>query len=947
MAYKLIDIPNHKLDFEINKFLKESSEATIAVSFIFVSGLKLIYPNLEEFCKYKKLTIVTSNYLSSTQPEALKMLLKLQDLGANIYFYDSIKSNTSFHLKSYAFSNKKNNNLIIGSSNLSITAFQKGYELNLLSDDKSNYHEFQQFIKSIIINEFTSKLSEEVIAQYESIYDESQNIFIKIPKDLNITALTFKEPNIFQKDALDILISDREMGIKRGLIVMATGLGKTILAALDALNFQPKKLLFIAHREEILNQSLNTFKNFFPNKSLGFYQGSKKEINSDYLFASIMTIGKKSELSKFNPNEFDYIIVDEFHHAGAKSYRNLLEYFTPKFFLGLTATPNRSDNVDILQYLDNNLLYRKDLVDGVNMGELSSFSYHGINDKYVDYTKITWRGNKFDEQELDSSLNSTIRAQYIFENWSNLKLTRTLAFCSSIKHSDFMSNFFNTKGVKSLSVHSRSDTNRNEAINKLKTNEIDILFSVDLFNEGVDIPVVDTILMLRPTESKIIFLQQFGRGLRKAHGKNIVNVIDFIGNHKSFLEKPSALFGFDLNFNNIHEFIKNYKNGNLKLPKDSRVLYDTESITFMEKLIEMKQDFISKYKEYKDNNNIRPSASEFYQFIDKLSQLRLQYTSWFNFINKMEDLNPSEIDCLNKNSDFLLEIEQTKMTKSFKMVVLDILCKNDFKSMDIDKLSADSFDYLKQTTNLWNEVLPEFKLEKLSNDLKKKWVKYWTGNPIKALTETSSKFFKLNNNHLEVILNDDIDKTVFKNMCKELIQYRFLSYKISYDLSYVELGNFDKTPDEQIGKAFNKTDVPKLFKFQGEAASEGYYKMFGHARPPNTPHQFIYITLIKSSMAFEHRYQDFFKSDKIFHWQSRNSTRQDNDAGLAVTRHLANKEKIHLFVRKMQTINGKTLPFTYCGEIDFLSVEGNAPINVDFKLQHPLNNKLKQEFLRI
>jgi superfamily II DNA or RNA helicase len=706
-------------------------------------------------------------------------------------------------------------------------------------------------------------------------------------------------------------------------------------------------MLFIAHREEILDQSCETFKKFIKDRTFGFYQGNKKEIEKNYLFGSIQTIGKKNELEKFKKDEFEYIVIDEFHHAGAKSYKNLIEYFEPKFLLGLTATPNRSDNIDILQFLGNNLLYRKDLIDGINANLLSNFDYHGINDKHVDYTKITWRGKKFDEAELDNSLNTEARANYIFQSWNKLKQSRTLAFCSSIKQSDFMASFFSKKNIRAVSVHSKSKINRSDAISKLKSNEIDIIFSIDLFNEGIDIPAVDTILMARPTESKIIFLQQFGRGLRIAKGKKIVRVIDFIGNHKSFLEKPSALFGFDLNHSNIRKFINDYENNNLELPKESRILFDTESIEFMKELTKTKIDVVKMYQEFKDTNKERPTASEYYQFIDKISNLKLQYGSWFEFVKSMNDLDKEELETFNINKEFLKDLEKMKMTKSFKMIVLDLLCQNDFKDYNLDKLSKDSFKYIKETTNLWNEIPSEFKKDELNNDEQKKWNKYWLYNPIQALIKTSSKFYKLENNQIKINFDKKSNILVLKKLTRELINYRFISYKISFDLSYVELGQLNKDYRTQVGKAFSKTDVPRLFNFKGDAANEGYYKMFGHARPPGVPHQFIFITLIKASMAAEHRYHDYFKSENIFHWQSRKETTQNNDAGLAVINHKAKGELIHLFVRKMSSINGRTLPFTYCGEVNYKSVNGNAPINVDFELKKPLNQKLKQEFLRL
>ena len=597
MDTKIIKIPNENLDDYLNNFISQSTKINIAVSFFFNSGLNLIIESLKKFKNKKNINIIESNYLNSTEPNALKTLLDLKNQGANVYIYDSENSKKGFHLKCYAFKDDSNNfyRTIIGSSNVSRSAFRISHEMNSLSFNKDSYknfvHEFEQYLK----DQYCLELNEDFIKNYELNYKTEENIFLKNEENItrsDIEIIPYKEPNIIQKDALEILNSNRDLGVKKGLVVMATGLGKTILSALDVSNFEPSRMLFIAHREEILSQSFDTFKKFIKGKTFGYYQAQNKEINKNYLFASIQTIGKKSELEKFSKNDFDYIIIDEFHHAGAKSYKNLIEYFKPKFMLGLTATPNRSDNVDILQFLGNNLLYKKDLIDGINADLLCNFEYHGINDKHVDYTKITWRGKKFDETELDNNLNTDLRADYIFNSWKKLKQTRTLAFCSSIKQSDFLANFFLKQNIRAVSVHRKSKVNRSDAIAKIKTPDIDIIFSVDLFNEGIDIPAVDTILMIRPTESKIIFLQQFGRGLRKAEGKEVVKVIDFIGNHKSFLEKPSALFGFDLNHNNIRKFINDYENGELELPKNSRVLFDTESIEFMKVRTKTKIDIV-------------------------------------------------------------------------------------------------------------------------------------------------------------------------------------------------------------------------------------------------------------------------------------------------------------------------------------------------------------------
>ena len=604
------------------------------------------------------------------------------------------------------------------------------------------------------------ELNNQIINDYEKIYDENDNFIKRFEEDISTTVnlIKFDGPNQVQSEALEQLDIARNTHNKnKGLVVMATGLGKTILAALDVIAIKPEKILFIAHREEILNQSKKTFEQLIPGKKYGIYKGTNKNLDNDYIFASIQTIGKKKELEKFKPSNFDYIIIDEFHHVGAKSYKSLVNYFKPKFFLGLTATPNRTDNIDILQYCGNNLIYKKDLIDGIKLKLLSNFKYKGIIDKYVDYTKITWRGKKFDEAQLEKSLNKSKRAEYIYDNWLKYKQSRTLGFCASINHCNFMEDYFKSKGVKVVSVHSKSETNRSEAIRQLSEKKIDIIFSVDLFNEGVDIPTVDTIMMLRPTESKIIFIQQFGRGLRRAdaEGKKFVNIIDFIGNHKTFLEKPAALFDFDLSSKEIGSFLKKYKDNNLDLPDESRVFYDPETI-----------DFFKKY-------SLKMKKEEFIKFED---------------------------------------------------------------------------------------------------------------------------------------------------------------------------GDLNQKPESQIHKAFNKTDVYKLFKYTGKAANPDVYKMFGHVRPKGVKEQFIFVNLIKTDFQVEYQYQDYFKTNKLLHWQSTKGTKEDNEAGQAIINHRSTGKDIHLFVRTSSLASRK---FLYCGKMNFLNGKGNGPFDVDFELEVPLPEKVSEEFIRV
>lgn len=329
MDTKLIKVPEKYLDDYINHFIQKSNKINIAVSFFFKSGLSLIIDALESFSNKENINIITSNYLNSTEPEALWELLNLKNNGAKIYIYDSIKSGKGFHIKCYSFTNEKDKffRTIIGSSNVSRAAFRDSHEVNNVSDEKDLQVEISKYFNKLLNDGNCYALTADFIKEYELNYKSENNIFLNKSLSEDIEVIAYKEPNIIQKDALEIIGSNRELGVKKGLVVMATGLGKTILSALDVSSFKPKKMLFVAHREEILKQSCETFKNFIKQKTFGFYQGEKKESNKDYLFGSIQTIGRKSELEKFRKDEFDYIIIDEFHHTGAKSYKNLIDYF--------------------------------------------------------------------------------------------------------------------------------------------------------------------------------------------------------------------------------------------------------------------------------------------------------------------------------------------------------------------------------------------------------------------------------------------------------------------------------------------------------------------------------------------------------------------------------------------------------------------------------------------
>ena len=316
-------------------------------------------------------------------------------------------------------------------------------------------------------------------------------------------------------------------------MVLATGLGKTWLAAFDSSASGYQRILFVAHREEILSQAMATFRRIRPLASLGNFSGTEKIPDADIVFASIQTLGRKKHLLTFDPESFDYIIIDEFHHAAAKTYRNLIDHFTPKFLLGLTATPERTDGGDLLSLCQGNLVYRCDLGEGIKRNLLSSFSYFGIPDE-IDYANIPWRSHKFDEEVLTTAAATESRARNALEQFKSKGGSKALGFCCSMTHANYMAEYFNTAGLRAVAVHSGvGSAPRAASLENLEKGDLDIIFAVDMFNEGIDLPEIDTIMMLRPTESRILWLQQFGRGLRKKFNDKRLAVIDYIGKWNS------------------------------------------------------------------------------------------------------------------------------------------------------------------------------------------------------------------------------------------------------------------------------------------------------------------------------------------------------------------------------------------------------------------------------
>jgi len=1095
--YLLTGGDNRQLLPALRRALTQATEIEIAVSFIRSTGLDLVFGDLEAALlsdtRKVRLTLLTSDYMCITDPNALKKLMLLSERGADVRVFET-GTQDSFHLKAYIFVRSDQGELVsadafVGSSNISAKALTDGLEWNYHLDYPNEAdslaaqrlcevrHQFQQLLLQPQVRE----LSFTWIEQYQRRYKQARKVvpIHTAQVDEQEPEPELPTPKPHQTEALEALSITRQRGRQKGLVVLATGMGKTYLSAFDAAQTDARRVLFVAHREEILLQAEASFLAILPNKRVGRYTGKQKDDECDLLFASVQTLGRVAHLERFSRDYFDYIVVDEFHHAAAGSYQRLLEYFQPQFLLGLTATPDRTDGSDILRLCDHNLVYRRDLFDGINDQQLCLFSYYGIFDSEVNYEHIPWRNGRFDPDKLSTQLATRGRARHALREWSNKAQMRTLAFCASRRHADYMANFFENEGIRAASVHTESDLTRSEALELLGNGQLQVLFSVDLFNEGVDLPQIDTVMMLRPTESKILFLQQLGRGLRLSEDKERLVVLDFVGNHHSFLNRPEMLFGsaFD-NKPTRKQLIDVAMRPSDLLPDGCYVNYDLGFIEFLDSLTGDTLDI--KYANLKQSLQRRPTLKEFWRTGANLSQLRRNYGSWWEFIDEQGDAEPEELQVLEQHIQWFRDLTVTKTSKSYKLVLLQTLLEQ--KAMN----QAVSLQQLAQWAKRWflahSEWLADLPqtLQPLANINDSTWLSHWRkmpvyhwctpeqGSQIEWFTQDGMQF------HYQQSLNA-AELPAFNAMTEEILAWRFGMYAHSKQImlqpeavtetptqinaepvvqlpffpnikiacGHFKTGHADveeylpapsgfghlspdrcfiarasgnsmnggknpihdgdyllleqvtpesagsisnqtmaierqdgagdnqyllrrvlknrdgsytlraNNPDYEdfiadesmvtfarlkgtvdpielmIGRHFMREEIPPLF---GAEFNPGNWQS-GHVVLKEPQVQVLLVTLNKQGKASDHQYHDYFMEDGHFHWQSQNSTGPDNKRGREIIQHENLGSRVYLFVREHKLSNGKAAPFTFYGEVSYVSHEGSRPMSVVWKIK--------------
>jgi superfamily II DNA or RNA helicase/HKD family nuclease len=724
---------------ELLEGLTSARSIHILTSFVMKSGVDVLAPHLKAAAERgTEIQVCTGDYLFVTQPEALRKLFSIhQNISVRLF-----KSNgKSFHPKAYLFDiPEEHGYFIVGSSNLSRSALKTGTEWNLsLAESVSpeTYLEALDQFQKTFLHDQTIPVNKETLEEYQLQYKryhqkhpnlvrtwtEAEEQEMTLPK-----VETAQEPEIIvdpaesyiitprpsQQEALELLQNTHEEGYDKAMVVMATGLGKTYLAGFFAQNF--KRILFIAHREEILKQAKQSFQHIMPDQTYGLYYGTEKQPEADVIFASIYTLGMKRHLEVFSPDDFDLIVVDEFHHAAAQSYHRVIDYFKPKFLLGITATPDRMDGKDVYAICDGNVAYQIHFIEAIQKQWLAPFHYYGVYDD-TDYRQITWLGTKYDEEELLAVQITEEILEKVYAAWAEHKQTKTISFCSSIRQANTLANYFNTKGVRAVSLNSRTvDFSRGVAIQQLNDGQLDIIFTVDLFNEGVDIPSVDTLLFVRPTESLTVFTQQVGRGLRLHNAKTHCVIIDLIGNYRN-ADVKMQLFNTEL----VKE--KGPVNIIPSVPEGCLIDFDIKVIDLLKELQAKKQPrkekLFNAYHELKRELGKRPTYLEIHLNGKAPSQeYKQEFKSYVGFLYWAGELSEFEKKSFKKAENWLIEVESTVMRKSYKMVLLKYMLSRGINDWQVPVTPE-------QVAKYFHQYLTEFdyrvKKDFSDDSSKKKW----------------------------------------------------------------------------------------------------------------------------------------------------------------------------------------------------------------------------------
>ncbi|MCG3700815.1 DEAD/DEAH box helicase [Aliarcobacter butzleri] len=907
----------------ITELLDNCESFCFNVAFINFSGIQLLldsFKKLEE--KNIKGKILTSTYLNFTQIKALEKIKKFKNIELKIY--DCEVSNIGFHSKSYIFEFKDDYKILIGSSNITASAFKSNIEWNVKTVTKKD----DIFLKDVL-DEFETlwKSSREVNDEFLTSYSNFLNTQNKEFKSFSLNQI---KTNFMQEKALEKLENLRKKGENKALIIAATGSGKTYLSAFDVKNFKAKTMLFLVHRENILIKAKQSFEEILPQiNSFGLYTGNKKEQDKNYLFSTIQTMS--STFSDFSQDFFDYIIIDEAHHVASPSYKKILDYFKPKFLLGLTATSNRMDGNSIYEVFDENIALDIRLNDALEHNLIVPFHYYGINDiqsidyENVDLTKIDLLAKLL---SVNKRVDFIIDKMNFYSNSGNKR--KVLGFCVSKEHSNFMSEEFNKKGINSITLTSEDSISKREDSIKRLENEndsLEVIFTVDIFNEGIDIPSINMVLFLRPTNSPIVFVQQLGRGLRKYKNKEFLTVLDFIGNHKKaylialalvgnkMIDKESIKLSIENNFADL-------KNAFICMDEISknRILEQINKENFNQ-LRYLKEQ----YFEVKNILGKVPTLVDFLQFEDVINPLKFidESKSYIEFLAKVEE--NKELKELVSNEDFIKAIRfienELPIKRVYEFVILKYLLNNDFCDENI------AFKILNKYLNRVDKetIMHSFlylRQDFLDSAQKNRYLK---------LINYENKIARKTKEFEELLKNEN-----YKKIFEDSLNFGIYNYE--EDFGSTDFGK----PFLKLYSKYNMLNIAKLCNFPKIHSS---FRGSGFLKYEND--FFLFINLEKEKFSKSANYHNAFLSKDVFTYQSKPSHSSDKGDGERLCENKKFGVKLHIFVRKFVQVDKKTQDFIYLGVANTLKYWDNKPISLELKLENSLSDKLFEEFTKI
>lgn len=915
---------------ELKESLRECKSFYFSVAFINFSGLQLLldsFRDLEE--RGVKGKIITSTYLNFTEPKALENVKSFENIDLKIFIADSEKG---FHTKAYIFENEDNFKIIIGSSNITQRALKSNVEWNVMIISKKD----TDFVKEVL-EEYEGIWSSTGIVDDEFL--EKYNEFIKsIKEKQREIAIDFSEyevikPNFMQKEAMENLERLRSAGENKALVIAATGTGKTYMSAFDVMAFNPKRLLFLVHREDILISAEKTYKSLCKNKNItmGFYTGNSKEREADYLFSTVQTMCRN--LEEFNRDDFDYIVIDEAHHSTSPTYERILNYFTPKFLLGITATPERCDTGDIFQVFDNNVALEIRLNEALEHELIVPFHYFGITDiDAVDYSNV----DLDNISEISKRLMINSRVDFIIDKMNfygfDGSKQKTVGFCINKEHAYYMAEKFNEAGIPSIALTGdHSIDKRTEEIRNLENenHELKVIFTVDIFNEGVDIPSINQVLMLRPTNSPIIFIQQLGRGLRKHRSKEFLTVLDFIGNHnKAFLialalkggryyDKDSLKVSVATDFSDIPGC------SNIQMDRISkeRILnqLNTENFNSLRYLKE-------EYNEFKSllGGKIPYQLMDYVKFDGAPDPLKfINYGKTYQGFLKKVEKTYEALELLDE--DFYKVLKELSDKLPLKRphefaIIKELINKSE---LNVDEASKGIRKYIKSV----DEETVKHAFRTLNQDYYDSREK---SNCIKLFDLIGEKLVKLIS--FEKILSDKR----YKEIIVDLLNYGLITYEKRFGSE-----NFG-VPFFKLYEQYQMVDAALLSNYEKIHSS-----FRGSGLMANGKEYFLFVDLNKDEDIKESiNYKDEFLSRSLFQWETPNSTAQSSERGKNI---IFNKERginLHLFVRKYKEIDRKVQPYIYIGKGDVVKYEGEKPIKVHIELHNKVPENLYVEFTK-